>query len=74
MIVLMWAQDKNEDNCWLEFDIDKHAISGYWNIPFEVAEDIIIPSDEYNVLIDGNIITIKEDLNLLAFLNHKFKK
>ena len=58
---------------WVDANIDKHAITAYWN-NLQYIEDIAIESDEWVIMLDGNELVIKEDLNLLQFLQHKFEK
>lgn len=63
----------SNDVVWVDANIDKHAISAYWRNPVYI-EGIEIESDEWVIILDGNEIVIKEDLNLLQFLQYKFEK
>ena len=74
MIVKMFGRlNHNDETVWIDANIDKHAITAYWSNPTFI-EDIEIESDEWVIMLDGNEVVIKEDLNLLAFLQHKFER
>ncbi len=74
MIVKMFGRlNHNDETVWIDANIDQHAITAYWNNTTYI-EDIEIESDEWVIMLDGNEVVIKEDLNLLAFLQHKFER
>ncbi len=74
MIVKLYTETLEEQPVWVEFDIDAHSICGYWNVPAYVDEGIVVPSEEWNVVIQGITMTITECDTLIKFLKHKFEK
>jgi len=58
---------------WIDANIDKHAISMYYPNPMFI-EGVEVESNEWIILIGGAEVVIKEDLNLLNFLQYKFEK
>ena len=76
MIVKLYTETKDLDQVWVDFDLNKHDVSGFWNIPEYVDEEagIVIYTDEYNIVMGGSIVTIKECSDLIEFLKYKFEK
>ena len=48
----------------------RKKINGFWIIPSYIDEelDLIVDSDELNVILNGNVITVKKDINLIEIL------
>lgn len=74
MKVKVLTETKEFNPVWTEFDVDIHNIQGYWNIPKEITAGVTIPSEEYNIISNGLILTIKECADLINFLKYKFEK
>lgn len=74
MIVKILTETLSEKPAWAYIDLDKHAIQAYWNIPLVIEEGVKIDSEEYCIIIGGQILTIKECKDLIDFLKHKFMK
>ncbi len=39
MIVKLYTETLDQEGVWVDFDLDKHAPTGYWNIPLYIDED-----------------------------------
>ena len=73
MIVKLYTESKDGEPIWIDFDVDMHSVQGYWNIPECIIEGIIIPSEEFNIVLNGIIMTIKECADLINILKYKFE-
>jgi hypothetical protein len=58
---------------WTDTNIDKHSIIAHYTNKMYIDE-IEIDSNETVIVFGGIEMVIKEDLNLLEFLNHKFER
>jgi len=75
MIVKLYTETLEEQPVWIDFDVDQHSINGYWNVPAHVdPEGVVYQSDEWNVMIHGTVVTIRDCETLLTFLKHKFER
>ena len=57
MIVKLYTETTTYDPVWTDFNIDIHSVQGYWNIPQQVVDGVAIPSEEFNIIISGNVVT-----------------
>jgi len=75
MIVKLFTETLEEQPAWINLDVDKHSINGYWNVPAYIDGDgLLVPSDEWNIIISGTIMTVKDCDGLIFFLKYKFEK
>lgn len=75
MKLKIFTIDKDDNEVFTNFFIDESAIVGYWIIPKYVDEDIdlIVDSDEMNIVVGNGIMTIEVNQTLIDYLNHKLK-
>jgi hypothetical protein len=74
MIVQMYTITNKDQEVWIDTYIDENKISVGWRIPAYVDEDItdlIVYSDELNLFIDGNQISVKSTEVLLSILQDR---
>ena len=75
MIVKLYTETLDEEPVWVDFDIDKHAPTGYWNVPAYIDEDgLSVASDEWNIVMPSMVMTVRDCEGLLFFLKYKFEK
>lgn len=60
---------------WTDLFVDPNKIVGYWIIPSYTDDSIglVIDSDEMNIILSANIMTVKVTEELTQYLNVKFK-
>lgn len=73
MKLKLLTEDKEGIERFVDFIIDYNKIVGYWIIPSYVDEDInlTVESDEMNIILSGNILTIKVNQDLIKLLESK---
>lgn len=67
--------DKESQEVFTDFFIDRDCIVGYWIIPLYVDEDLdlIVESDEMNLVVGSGIMTVQVNQDLINYLNHKLR-
>lgn len=70
MKVKLFTLTNENQEVWIDALIDEKKINGFWIIPSYIDEelDLIVDSDELNVILNGNVITVKKDINLIEIL------
>ena len=74
MIVQMYTLTNDDQEVWINAYIDENKISVGWRIPAYVdpdVADLIVYSDELNLFIDGNQISVKSTERLLSILQER---
>ena len=74
MIVQMYTITNADEEVWIDTYIDENKISVGWKIPAYVDQelDLIVYSDELNLFIDGNQVSVKSTERLLSILEERF--
>jgi len=74
MIVQMYTLTNDDQEVWIDTYIDENKISVGWRIPAYVDDelDLIVYSDELNLFIDGNQMSVKSTERLLSILQERF--
>ena len=71
MKVKLFTLTNENQEVWIDALIDeKKRLMAFWIIPSYIDEelDLIVDSDELNVILNGNVITVKKDINLIEIL------
>ena len=70
----MYTITNADEEVWIDAYIDENKISVGWKIPAYVDQelDLIVYSDELNLFIDGNQMSVKSTERLLSILEERF--
>ena len=70
MKVELFTLDDNLEEVWIDAYINDHRIDGYWLSPAYLNPDlgIVVDSDEMNIMINGHVMTIKINYDLIEML------
>jgi len=73
MILTLLTEATDEEEIWIDCPIDENAILGYWIIQQLEYEEfgLYTDSDEMNIILSNNIMTVKVNSKLIEFLNEK---
>jgi len=73
IVQLNTITDDGDDVVWIDAYIDENKISVGWKIPAYIDDelDLIVFTDELNLFVDGNQISVKSTSRLLAILEER---
>lgn len=73
MIVQLNTMTDALEEVWIDAYIDENKISVGWKIPAYIDDelDLIVFTDELNLFVDGNQISVKSTARLLAILEER---
>ena len=73
MILTLLTEAEDEEEIWIDCPIDENAIVGYWIIQKLEYEEfgLYTDSDEMNIILANNIMTVKVNIKLMEFMDKK---
>ena len=70
MKVKLFTIANDDSEVWIDGYIDEKKITAFWIIPSYIDKelDLIVDSDEMNIILGGSVATIKIDYDLITML------